>query len=258
METLTFTFGDSGENHVGMEIIGDQVKIGSGFNYSDFIKAQEKLKDYKTELYNLSDLIDQPDKQTNKQIDEAYLLVVRNFLSEKEASLVYEENTKYEWDSKYFCTRRKKVLNKHARRNVMFADNAQIPDYENKKGTIIAWKDVPTLFTIRDRLPNYFSDKASNLICEGNRYYDIRKTGIGYHGDTERRKVIGLRIGATIPLKFKWWHRNKSIGKLLELDLNNGDLYLMSEKCTGNDWKRSSIKTIRHSAGCAKYTTIKK
>ena len=31
----------------------------------------------------------------------------------------------------------------------------------------------------------------------------------------------------------------------------------MSEKATGNDWKKSSILTLRHAAGCQKYLTIK-
>ena len=30
--------------------------------------------------------------------------------------------------------------------------------------------------------------------CESNYYYDINKTGIGYHGDSERRKVVVIRI----------------------------------------------------------------
>jgi hypothetical protein len=41
------------------------------------------------------------------------------------------------------------------------------------------------------------------------------------------------------------------------LTLQAGDLYIMSDKATGNDWKKSSILTLRHAAGAAKYTTIK-
>jgi hypothetical protein len=36
--------------------------------------------------------------------------------------------------------------------------------------------------------------------------------------------------------------------------LNGGDLYVMSEKTTGRDWKTKSIYTLRHAAGCEKYT----
>ena len=34
-------------------------------------------------------------------------------------------------------------------------------------------------------------------------------------------------------------------------------MYFMSEKATGNDWKKSSIVTLRHAAGSSIYTTIK-
>ena len=249
-ETITFTFGDSGENHVGMQIIGKKAK--EGFSYDDIIKSKENFdKDYKTELYKLSDLIEQ-------DVTDAYVLVIRNFINEEDSKKLYEEHTSYDWDAKYYCKRRKKVLNKHARRNVMFSDEKQEPDYENGKGTIIAWKDIPVLYSVRERLEKRVGDKAKNMICEGNRYYDISKTGIGWHGDTERRKVIGVRIGATIPLKFKWFHRSKSCGDILEIDLNNGDAYIMSEKACGFDWRKSSIYTLRHCAGSEKYTKLTK
>lgn len=32
----------------------------------------------------------------------------------------------------------------------------------------------------------------------------------------------------------------------------------MSEKCIGNDWRKSSIWTLRHSAGSNKYTKVDK
>ena len=35
-------------------------------------------------------------------------------------------------------------------------------------------------------------NKSTNLICEGNNYHTPKKTGIGWHGDTERTKVIAI------------------------------------------------------------------
>jgi hypothetical protein len=39
-------------------------------------------------------------------------------------------------------------------------------------------------------------------------------------------------------------------------DLEHGDMYVMSEKTTGFDWKSKTKYTLRHAAGCDKYTTI--
>jgi hypothetical protein len=35
------------------------------------------------------------------------------------------------------------------------------------------------------------------------------------------------------------------------------DIYAMSEKATGFDWKKKTIVTLRHAAGCKKYLQIK-
>ena len=37
-EVISLTFGDQGENHVGMEKVGCMVEKGQGFNKEDFIK----------------------------------------------------------------------------------------------------------------------------------------------------------------------------------------------------------------------------
>lgn len=31
----------------------------------------------------------------------------------------------------------------------------------------------------------------------------------------------------------------------------------MSEKATGNDWKKTTIATLRHATGCKKFVTLK-
>ena len=52
-ETVTLTFGDCAENHVGMEQIGERSEVG--FNLKELLKAQEKFegKDCETELVDL-------------------------------------------------------------------------------------------------------------------------------------------------------------------------------------------------------------
>jgi len=94
------------------------------------------------------------------------------------------------------------------------------------------------------------------LFAEGNYYYDINKCGIGYHGDTERKIVIGIRLGASMPLCFKWFTKGEPINAdshKIQIILNDGDIYLMSEKAVGYDWKKKNKVTLRHAAGCDKY-----
>ena len=101
-----------------------------------------------------------------------------------------------------------RVVNKHARWNLCFSDESCDADYENKIGTVVAFDDVPETKLLRQKLYEIVGDKAKNLECEANYYYDIKKCGIGFHGDAERRKVIGVRLGESMPLHFQWFHFN--------------------------------------------------
>jgi hypothetical protein len=150
------------------------------------------------------------------------------------------------------------VKNKNARHNLCFDDRSQEPAYEAGRGRIVPFAALPTLSGVRCALAHYFgAEKATNLLAEGNYYYDVARTGIGFHGDGERRLVIALRLGATIPLHFQWFYRQQPHGDRIELRLEHGDMYAMSEKAVGTDWKRSVIPTLRHAAGAAPYLRTK-
>ena len=96
-------------------------------------------------------------------------------------------------------------------------------------------------------------------VVEGNRYYDLKKTGIGFHGDTERVVVICLSIGGfNYPMRWQWFKDGMPVGKHIDIHLNSGDVYIMSEKAVGADWKLKSKYTLRHAAGADKYRSLSK
>ena len=132
------------------------------------------------------------------------------------------------------------------------------------KGTIYKFADLPLTNKIRETLPTLFGEKANNLLAEGNYYFDLEKTGIGFHGDSERKDVIGVRTGedeeSGFPLHYQWFQNRNPIGERVQIELKNGDIYVMSEKAVGRDWKRSKngLLTLRHAAGGPKYLIIKR
>ena len=85
-----------------------------------------------------------------------------------------------------------RVVNKHARHNLCFGEAHQAPNYEEGMGTVYAFDEVPLLKKIRSQLGEIIGEKGVNLQAEGNYYYDVNKCGIGFHGDTERKKVIAF------------------------------------------------------------------
>jgi hypothetical protein len=271
-ETISLTFGDQGENHVGMTKIGNIVDPGEGFNYDDLVKCKKiyEKNGYKCKIHDLNKLYkDDPHyrkniKNTDQYIEKAHVLVIKNgmglLLHNKKKTIedLNDEMNSFEWDRKYFDTRRKRVLNKHARANVCFGKKSSEPNYKNKKGRIVAYSDVPTLNIIRKNMKKILGPKFGNLICEGNRYFDLEKCGIGWHGDAERRKVVAFRLGKKMRLNFHWFHESIPFGKTKSINLSEGDMYIMSEKAVGNDWRKKKICTLRHSAGIkgSKYTEI--
>jgi hypothetical protein len=260
-QTFTLTFAESGENHKGMQIIG--TPSTEGYSLSDLQTMHTWFTNHGSpcELIHLNQLLH--GITLEKPVEDAYLLIMRHGADSilqqihKKSADLYKEMDALPKDSKAFMYGR--VVEKRARHNLVFADFDQQPDYADGKGTVVDFKHVPLLDYIRSTLQTILqvSDKEP-LICEGNFYYDVAKCGIGFHGDAERFKVIGLRVGETMPLRYSWFYKHKVVGPHLDVLLQDGDMYVMSEKTTGNDWKKNSQYTLRHAAGSASFLSLTK
>jgi hypothetical protein len=243
--TITLTFGNCAENHVGMQMIGDKSRMCS-LSHNDLVRTQARfeLQGYTCEMVDLS-IPDIP----------AHVLVIRGgvraLLAGGTADELFAEQGSLNHDKKAMM--KGAVVNKIARWNLCFGDFSQEPIYEDGKGRVIHFDAVPLTKSIRTLIPRLFGDSLTNLQGEGNYYYDVNKCGIGYHGDSERSVVIAVRLGASMPLCFQWYHKFNPISQKVPIMLNHGDVYAMSEKAVGSDWKKSSIYTLRHAAGCSKY-----
>ena len=280
LERIAITYGDAGENHAGMQMVGKLGGEGSGFTTNDLLKIKTSLEKgdtpFKCDYYNLSnpeavEIRKRGGKWVKmKKTKEAGVLVVRNFLDSEKVEELYREVTSVEWDTKYYDTRRKKVLNKLARENLVFLKGiSQEPDYENKKGRIVDWTKLENFKELSETLFGIINSntdkKGNNMIAEGNRYLKKKggkkvKNGIGWHGDAERRKVICVSIGGVdYSMKWQWFYKHKPINMTpFEVTLNSGDVYIMSEEAVGQKWKCSSIYTLRHCAGDESFTKYKK
>ena len=248
---ICITAGEQSENHVGMQKNGSGL-AEKGFSPDELRLCKETLekRNIVSEYYSLNAFLgDEKDS-----IEEAGLLIIRNGVqtisnNPDYADEMLKEQLSFEWDKHYWDMRRKRVLNKIARYNLCYNSVGQEPDYENKKGRIISLENAAYLKKWRDTLSVIFGKSAENLELEGNQYYDVKKCGIGFHGDGERKKVIACSLGASRPIHWQWYQNSELIGSRAEFILNHGDMYIMSEKTTGYDWKKRSIKTLRHAAG---------
>lgn len=287
-ETFTLTFCECGENDSrGMEKIG--TKSDRGISIAELIKAKNyfDLLGATTEIYNLRDLLE-PEFRTIA--DEAAILIIRNGVNilcrdvESDidimsktwtipiirdiASIAFQELKTIPMDKHTTVMRRAVVdgvlqdytvptiRNKNARHNICIADFNQTPDIINGKGTVVKYSHLPAIELLRNRIAYIFGFKATT-VCEINHYYDVKTCGINYHGDTERRIVIGTRLGCSMPLYYRWHRYTKPVSATFETMLNHGDIYVMSEKAVGCDWRTTAdgFLTLRHAAGFGTYGT---
>lgn len=251
MSAITLTLGDRAENNVGMEKIG--VLSKEGFTINDLEKVKKEIGDG-------ADIVELKCDYGEEIVkDKAYLLIIRdgvNKICDGRLNELKKEQFGLKPDRYAYMYGR--VVNKHARGNLCFDDVGHEADYENKKGTVVGYDSVPMTKLLRERVGLMLGDKGKDLCCEGNYYYDIKKCGIGFHGDAERRKVVGIRLGDSIPLHFQWFYKSESVGKRIKFELNDGDMYIMSDKAVGFDWRKKNIMTLRHAAGSDKFLEIKK
>jgi hypothetical protein len=247
----TITYGDVAENHAKMQKIGTLHE--SGYSIEKLLQIQEKLNSIglTTEMINLNEDVDET-------FEQARVLVIRGAVQyifdelELDTNDLMEENDNLTMDK--HALMRGRVVNKHARWNLCFADEDQEPDYEDGKGRIVSWKHIPMMSRIREVIAEWTEDVLLN--AEANYYYDISKCGIGFHGDGERKKVVAIRMGESMPLYYQWYQNSNPVGKLFEITLNDGDMYIMSEKAVGFDWLKKKVATLRHAAGSKKYTGV--
>ena len=295
-ERISLTIAPGGENHRDNQFIGEKPVDGTGFTAKDLEGAYEILKREEfygdnVELLNLNELSGNDQLKTANDNMQARVLIIRNFVNRNvnrnapdNTQKIYKECIKHEWDAKYLDPNkyreevvdgktvklRGKVMNKRARTNICFAcDIEQEPDYINGKGRIADFNKTKYIKKYSEKIVKCLNLCMKEIkskteikmeVVEGNRYYDLKKTGIGFHGDTERVVVICITIGGggNFPMCFQWFHKKRPIGEMIEFGLNDGDVYVMSEKAVGRDWKKSTFPTLRHAAGAKKYTTLKK
>tara|TARA_B100001758_G_scaffold200591_1_gene179380 strand:- start:1413 stop:2549 length:1137 start_codon:yes stop_codon:yes gene_type:complete len=295
-ERMSLTCAPGGENNRGMEIIGRMPIKGEGFTAKDLeglepyfgrlmpptMDAEKQLCFPKVALLDLNGLSMDDNVDDLGDEDQARVLILRDWAKGADKE-IYKEIGPIRWDAEYLDPNkyrteivdgkevkvRGKRMNKRARTNLCFVpDREQEPAVFEGKGTIYDLKKMKAMNECVERLREEIATGLIEIgsktkviinVVEGNRYYDLKKTGIGFHGDTERVVVICLSIGGfNYPMRWQWFKDGMPVGKPIDIFLNSGDVYIMSEKAVGADWKLKSKYTLRHAAGAEKYRSLSK
>ena len=202
--TITITYGENVENHIGNQQIGQHIKSGLSADRLKQIRDVLVNKKYDCEYIKLNDML-----TTNINVPEAGLLIVRNFVdtffNQNISNTMHNTLKNLNWDKKALM--KGTVKNKKARWNLCFANFDQEPDYANGKGRIYDFNKLPQLLQIKKFIESLVNIEMN---AEGNYYYDS-SCYIGYHGDAERKIVVAVRFGDQFPISFKWFKNNKNV-----------------------------------------------
>lgn len=208
LRTWTITFGEVAENHVGMQQVGGGGdgagrRAPAGFTRDELEEAAAiaAANGFVTEWVELEPALSSAlrDSTTYK----VCVLVIRRgiglFLAPDELAALQQHLKTAPADKQAYMYGG--VRNKHSQHNLCYAYQAQAPVIDQKKGTVVAFATVPVLQSIRRQLPELLGPKADRLMAELNNSSDVSRCGIAFHGDSERRLVVGcLRCLHAAPL----------------------------------------------------------
>ena len=197
------------------------------------------------------------DKSSGKSSGNSSCSEAKNSYIDDAANKLLQEQQNIEYDRKFWNARQRKTMNKRARYNTTFGEQNVSPSADFQTPTTHAFPPIMSAF--RNGLVHVLGERANDLSAEGNHYYE-QKSGIGYHGDAERKIVICLCLGGSSVLKYNWRMPGSSEHTMKSIDVHvkHGDVYVMSEKATGFDWKSRSKIRVVHGAGSDKYVNPKK
>ena len=195
------TFGEVAILHIGGKEYKSK-KIINGFSTEELIDINNKYEN--SEYISLTDNLPDEYKENNKagvlifrydnkKLEENYNLP----LNKLEADNLYNEQKNVKYDRKYWDNRRQKTLNKRARYNIVFGQKTIKNSKDYKQNSIIAFSSLKYMNKVRNNLKNILGDKSKKLNAEGNFYFED-KSGIGFHGDSERKIVICLSLGKAL------------------------------------------------------------
>ena len=244
VESCAVTWSHVAESDRSAQSVGEK---GTALDYEDLKDLQQHFPD--------SEFIDMTSNGPSGFVP-AGVLVVRNYFD----NAIFHEllSVKPEYVDRHMWSYGK-CKNKNARWNTNMTDAAAEgdipnPDPKHRHSSQIPFREYPAANRARAKL-TVLGEKAglnlSDLKMEVNYYFP--KGFIGRHGDIERNLVIGGSVG-TNDRVIQWceYYHNQP-GKIYQVVLHPGDMYIMCGKASGADWKKSSILTFRHCAGSQAY-----
>ena len=191
---VSLTLANRGENEKGMQIVGGppsqlvttRMLHAAKLKWEVGTGRDGAVQLYEAELHDLSAKVD-PALVERCGGEDAAVLVLRNFaprlIGDDACDQIEHELETQLRDGKIDkqALMRGVVKNKNARWNNVMADFDQEPAYAEGRGTVVKIADYPFIHKLAQHAGMWLQ-QGNPLVCEQNRYFDVKSCGIGFHG----------------------------------------------------------------------------
>jgi hypothetical protein len=173
----------------------------------------------------------------NRRTEIATILVIPNYIKND----LYQTLLSVDWDKKVLL--RNKVVNRIGKYVISIHDEAQEPNYEQGQYRVLSYNELEDLKVVKNNVNKIVNQ--NNLLCKGDYNYNHEKLKLKYQGG-KVNNMICIHLGDPIQLSYKWFFSNKAVSESTGFTLNHGDLYIMSEKATGHDYKLKKNPILKY------------
>lgn len=240
MESYTALFGDC----VKREAPATGSVASRGFSPEHLREVASKLREQNIE----AEIVALTPHCGRADAEEACVLIIRGYdPSLADDSLRQVQQLSYDT----FTYMHGAVKQAHSRHMVYAAADGREAQPDNGLHTVVPWSDLEVLNRARKWVTEVLGTADVQSACV-LKYPDIRRCGIRWHGDGERRQTILYRLGENSirsPLHLQWYLQGNPISEPITIQLGHGDFCVSSAKAVGTDWKKRSIPTLRHATG---------
>lgn len=238
-ESYTLTFSDS----------SDAKRTGKlGFSIAELQKVQKEFekKGFTCELIDLNIVL--PPAHVIVDTPKARVLIirqgVRDFGTGSDADGILQKLKTLPWDDRVWF--KHKPVKNPMRHHLRFGE----VEYNSDEGHVVALKSIPDIVRIRQTLNEMYSYRGVEFDVEGDRFYNPETCGREPWGDQDRRFVVGVQLGAMMKMAFTWYYHESPFSQPVVIELQHGDIFMLSDKAVGHDVNRKAIATLRRTCGC--------
>lgn len=250
--SMHLMFCDIANHGHGMQQIGNI--CDSGFTNEHLLWMCSNINSDKAVLYNVTSIL----PKTLYQIPDSYVLVLKGFFTEQANSL-YQTMLTPEGSNGSFITgvnwdneriHNGKLVSNRLGNKLLFYDLNSAWKYplsiNDKCGTIYNSKLIPTL----DLFQKMLQQQVGFLpVVDATYYYNTKECFTPLHQVKDRKKIVGLGIGATMPLQFRWFHGSISCSDTMTIPIEHGDLYILSQGAAGMHKEKQTKLYLKYGIG---------